>query len=257
MEVNKIYCCDCLDFMSKMENNFVDLILTSPPYNTSRNSGNIHNHEKRYDIYLEKRENEEYIKWIINIFKEYDRVLKDNRVVLFNISYGNEKPSLLWLLLAEIIKETNFMIADNIIWKKQSALPNSVSHNKLTRICEYVFVFCRKNEYNSFLANKQVTSKRPTGQLMYENIFNIVYAKNNDECNGLNKATYSTDLCNQLLAIYGKKGDLVFDSFMGTGTTALSSYENGMNYIGCELSQEQCNYANKRLENAKEQLKLF
>lgn len=61
--------------------------------------------------------------------------------------------------------------------KKKSALPNNVSHNKLTRICEFVFVFCRKNEYKTFVANKQVKSQSKTGQKYYENIFNFIEAK--------------------------------------------------------------------------------
>jgi DNA modification methylase len=60
----------------------------------------------------------------------------------------------MWLLIAEIIKQTDFTVADCISWKKQNALPNATSKNKLTRICEFIFVFVRKSEYLSFNTNK-------------------------------------------------------------------------------------------------------
>ena len=142
------------------------------------------------------------------------------------------------------------MIAEQIIWKKKSALPNNVSPNKLTRICEPVFVFCRKNEYKTYAANKKVKSiRKDTGQKYYENIFNFIEAANNDGPNKLNKATFSTDLCKQLLSIYSKEGDTVYDSFMGTGTTAVACKEMNINCIGSELSEAQYNYSLERLNN--------
>ena len=147
----------------------VDIVLTSPPYNTGRNSSNIKrgmdNYERRYDIYLEQRNADEYTNWTIDIFNNYDSILKKNGCILYNMSYGNENPEQMYLTIAEIINKTNFTIADTIIWKKKSALPNNVSHNKLTRICEFIFVFCRKNEYKTFISNKQIKSvNEKTGQ---------------------------------------------------------------------------------------------
>jgi DNA modification methylase len=241
---------DCFDLMNLMvkHDKKIDVVLTSPPYCTSRNNGSIKNYEKRYDVFLEAQTNEEYIKWTIDLFLSYDKILKENGTVLYNVSYGSENPSLLWLVVAEIIQKTEFMIADTIVWKKSSALPNNVSHNKLTRITEFVFVFCRKNEYKTFNCNKQVKSTSGTGQKYYENIFNFIEAKNNDGSNDLNKATFSTDLVLKLLNIYAKDDSEVFDSFMGTGTTALGCMIRKIKCIGSELSKDQCLLSKKRLE---------
>lgn len=253
----KVYNEDCLITMNKISNlgGKVDLILTSPPYNTGRNSGSMKNHEKRYDIYLEQRNSREYIDWTIDIFNHYDSILKENRCILYNMSYGNENPDQMYLTIAEIIEKTNFMVADTIVWKKKSAIPNNVSHNKLTRICEFVFVFCRKSEYKTFMTNKRVLSQRKTGQNNYENIFNFIEAKNNDGSNSLNKATYSSDLCEQLLRIYAKDNYIVYDSFNGTGTTGVACIRMGLNYIGSELSEEQYKYTVERLSKAMENQK--
>ena len=257
----KIYNEDCLTTMSKIAKagGKVDIILTSPPYNTGRNSGNIErgmkNHERRYDIYLEQRNTDEYNDWTVDIFNHYDSILKENGCILYNMSYGNENPEQMYLTIADVISRTNFTIADTIIWKKKSALPNNVSHNKLTRICEFVFVFCRKDEYKTFTANKKVKSQSKTGQNYYENIYNFVEAKNNDGSNNLNKATYSSELCEQLLNIYAKENAIVYDSFNGTGTTGVACIRLGLNYIGSELSEEQCKYSIERLNNALEEVK--
>ena len=143
------------------------------------------------------------------------------------------------------------MIAEMITWKKKSALPNNVSHNKLTRIIEPVFVICRKNEYKTYNANKQVKSISTTGQKYYENIYNFIEAANNDRSCNLNKATYSSDLCVQLLEIYSKKDAIVYDPFMGTGTTAIACEKYGnenMMCIGSELSEAQVEYSKNRLK---------
>ena len=242
---------NCLEVMPKfLKDNSVNLVITSPPYNTSRNSGTMENYEKRYDFYLENINNHEYMNCTVNVFNEFDRVLTENGCVLYNISYGNENADLLWLTIAEIIEKTNFCVADCIVWRKKSALPNNVSSNKLTRICEFVFVLCRKEEYNTFLCNKEVKSQSKTGQNYYNNMFNLIEARNNDGANDLNKATYSSELVEKLIKMYStNESDIILDPFMGTGTTGVACLELKRDFIGIELSQKQYEYSMDRLQN--------
>lgn len=251
--INKLYNEDCFETMKRIkENNIkIDAVITSPPYNTGRvtqTQRSIDNHENRYDIHLDNKTDKEYLDWSVDLFNSYEEILKENGVVLYNVSYSAENnPNIMWLLISEIINKTKFMVADCIIWKKGSALPNNVSHNKLTRITEFVFVFCRKEEYKTFNCNKKVKSRSKTGQRYYENIFNFFEARNNDGSNNLNKATFSTDFCEKLINIYLKEGNLVYDSFMGTGTTANACIKLGLNFIGSELSEAQCKYGEERI----------
>lgn len=233
----------------------VDIILTSPPYSTSRSKVKtekaMDTYNRRYDICLDDMTSEEYREWTVDLFNNFDKVLSKNGVVLYNVSYGSENPSALWLSLLSIIEKTNFMIADTIIWKKRSALPNNVG-NKLTRITEFVFVICRKDEYKTFNINKKVKSVRQdTGQKYYENMYNFIEAPNNDGACKLNKATYSSELCLQLLEMYAQKNYKIYDPFMGTGTTAIACEKWGNNEtvcIGSELSEAQVQYSKERLE---------
>lgn len=250
---------NCFETMDKMVkyNKKVDVILTSPPYNTGRTGKtqrSIDNYENRYDIHLDDMTDEEYLDWTNKLFVGYDSILKKDGVILYNISYGNENPNIMWLTMADIISRTDFMIADCVIWKKGSALPNNVSHNKLTRITEFVFVICRKEEYKTFKSNKQIKSVSDRGQNFYENIFNFVEAKNNDGSCKLNKATYSSDLCEKLLSIYAQPNSVVYDSFIGTGTTAIACEKMGFACYGSELSGAQVEFAENRLEEFRKEL---
>lgn len=259
---NKIFNEDCfitMKNMSKADFN-VDLVLTSPPYNTARDLKSErarNNHEGRYDEYSESMSDDEYDNFIARLFIYYDKVLSKNGVVLFNISYGNENPTQMWTCISKVCEETPFIIADCIVWKKSSAIPNNRSSNKTTRICEFVFVFCRKNEYMSFFMNKKELKKTTKGQANYENVFNFIEAANNDGSNNLNKATFSTELVRKLLLMYSKKGMTVYDSFMETGTTAIGCIREKMNYIGSEISKAQCDYSEKRIKIENAQLSLF
>lgn len=99
----------------------------------------------------------------------------------------------------------------------------------------------------TFNCNKKVTSYRKTGQAAYENVYNFIEAKNNDGSCPYNKATYSSDLCEQLLKLYAPQNAVVYDPFMGSGTTAVACKKLGLNYIGSEISQNQCEWAEKRI----------
>jgi site-specific DNA-methyltransferase (adenine-specific)/modification methylase len=253
MEINKIYCESNLDTMKRMPNNFVDLVITSPPYNIIRPNST----DRGYDVYKDGISNDEYISWTLDIFKGFNNVLKKNGIVLYNMSYGTENTILMSLVVADLIRKSDFTLADIIVWKKKTATPNNVSHNKLTRIVEYVYVFCRKSEFESYNCNKKELSKRETGQSIYENIFNFITANNNDESNNLNKATFSTEFVRKLFKIYAKENSLIYDPFMGTGTTEKACIIDKHNFIGSELSSSQVDYANKRLKPYLGQQTLF
>lgn len=236
-----------------------DVILTSPFYNTNKKAGKGRTLKNtsvkdgqydyvRYDTHVDNMTNQEYCDFTERLFLEFDRVLNLNGVVLYNINYGSENTEGMFLAINTVLTKTPFTLADVIVWKKKTALPNSCSPNKLTRIWEFVFVFCRKTETKTFNCNKEITSRRKTGQPAYENVYNFIEAKNNDGSCPFNKATFSTDLVEQLLDRYAVFEDTwVYDPFMGSGTTAVACKKMGFNCIGSEISENQVKWANERL----------
>lgn len=262
MQFDTIYNEDCFATMKRMPNGLCDIILTSPFYNTNKKQGKsvIIGKQKagysyvRYDSVIDNMTDDEYSDFTECLFNEFGRTLKPTGVVLYNISYGSENRDGMFKAIYHIIANTPFTIADVIVWKKKSAFPNSCSPNKLTRITEFVFVFCMKGSELSFYANKPVTSIRPTGQKAYGNVFNFIEAANNDEVCPIHKATYSTELCVKLLEIYAKPHSLVYDPFMGTGTTAVACKRLGHNYIGSDISPQYCAWAESRLSKIQKSL---
>lgn len=257
MELNKIWCeSNEITMKEHIDKKSIDVILTSPPYNNSR----LRNDEdtekgigyhKKYDVYQDVKSTQEYCDWIVSIFNQFDKILKNNGVVLWNTSYQAENNECaVWLSISDIIRKTNFCVVDHIIWKKKSTIPIT-QKNKLSKICEDVFVFARKDEWLDFNANKEYLKDSKTGQHYYKPIYNIIEAQNNDEKCPFNSATFSTDFVKKLLKIYATKNAIVYDCFMGSGTTALACKQMGLNYIGSEISPNQVEWAENRVKNGK------
>lgn len=260
-KINNEDCFKTIENIAKGGNK-VGLILTSPPYNTCRNSTNSKrrdNHEARYDIHLDNMTDSEYLEFTRELFNRFDSILNENGVVLYNLSYGTDtvntkedyKPNeIMYKVITKILDDTPFTIADTIVWKKSTALPNNTSKNKLTRICEFIYVFVIKSELKTFNTAKKVKSVSKKGQNFYENIYNLIEAKNNDGVNKLNKATFSSELVHKLLDIYYTSG-VVYDPFLGTGSTGFACEQLGIKWLGSEISSAQCEYARNRIRELK------
>lgn len=242
----KLYCGDCVEVMNQLidEGVKVDKVITSPPYNITRSTD-----DQGYDLYKDGMPNDDYIRWTLEVFDCYDRMLNENGCILYNMSYGSENTEVMNLTVAEILRKTDFTLADILVWKKKNAQPNNVSKNKVTRICEYVYVFCRRSEFDSFTTNKKSVGVSEKGQTMYENVTNFFCCENNDGAQDLNKATFSTAFVKHLMNMYVREDDIVLDSFCGTGTTLNACLSLGIEGIGIELSEAQCQYAKERLSS--------
>ena len=91
MEIDNIYNEDCNATMERLTD--IDVVLTSPPYNTDRPSGKLDDHSARYESFDDWLTDEQYTDWTIEKFKSFDKILKPNGTVLYNISYSVRKPS--------------------------------------------------------------------------------------------------------------------------------------------------------------------
>ncbi len=238
----------CIETMSNMQDKSVDGIITSPPYNinTERSDCYYNNGYSELDNLSEN----DYLQVRTDEFKEFERILKDKGVICYNISYAKENPILPTLLVSKVHNDTNLTIADIVCWKKPHSIPFQTSPTKLSRITELIYVFVRKDHLHTFKTNKEVSKvNRKTGQKFYKNYVNYIEAKNNDGYKSHLKACFSQDLVSQLINIYFPKGSLIYDPFMGIGTTCLSCLSNGCHYIGSELIEDTYNIAVERINN--------
>lgn len=247
-----IRCIDCIDAMKEMEAGSVDLVVTSPPYNMTSRAGGYAD-TGRYDVYTDWKTEDEYVEWTLDLFSHFDRVLAKDSAVVYNFSYSIENPALPYRLVADIQKSSGFALADTVIWKKPSGLPFPANLRRLSRIWEFIWIFARKDELDTFRVHKKVSRKSAkTGQTYWKVHYNLVEARNNDEPTPkLNQATYSSELVLKMLDIYAADGYTVFDPFNGTGTTGLAckmSPLKDLSYVGTEISEQQVKHSIKRIQ---------
>ena len=243
LETNQIYCGDTVETMGKINEGTIDLILTSPPYLASIRQDN-HKYPGAKDQIKDNQSVDDYLEWIVQNFKQYERILKKDGVLVFNFSYTTFNPSLPYFLINEVFKHTDFRIYDTFAWKKKSAMPVSGHPNRVTRIVEMVYIFA-KTPY--FKANKTVSSVSRTGQKYYNNYYNFIEARNNDGKVEGHEATFSTDFASFFIDLYSKENEIVLDNFSGTGTTPYASSKMNRQYIGIDLVEKFCDYAKNRI----------
>lgn len=129
MQNNIIYNEDCNNVIHNyIIPKSIDLILTSPFYNTNKKQGKnstLQNTKTngytylRYDTHIDNLSDDEYCDFTKKLFDGFDIVLKDNGVILYNLSYGNNNREGMFKCINTIIADTNFTIADVICWKKK------------------------------------------------------------------------------------------------------------------------------------------
>jgi DNA modification methylase len=235
--------------MKRIPDQFIDGIITSPPYNIAT---------KRTDCYydngysdIDNLSPEEYLKIRTEEFREFSRIIKNGAVICYNISYCKDNPILPTLLVSKIYNETDLTIADIICWKKNTSIPFQTSSTKLSRIAELIYIFVKKDYLHSFQTNKEISkTNEKTGQKFYRNYTNFIEAKNNDGYHCSLKASFSQELVDKIINIYFGCDSLIYDPFTGIGTTELSCIENSLNYIGSEISSEYFKIAEKRIKTS-------
>ncbi len=229
-----------------MDQMSIDGIITSPPYNVNTERSDCYYNNGYSDI--DGLTEAEYLSVRLNEFKEFSRVIVNNGVICYNISYAKENPILPTLLVAMVHNETDLTLADIICWKKSNAIPFQTSPTKLSRIAELIYVFVKKESLHTFRTNKQVSKvNEKTGQKFYKNYVNFIEARNNDGYKCMLKASFSQQMVSQLINIYFPPGSLIYDPFTGIGTTQLSCIDNDCDYIGSEIVNDTFNIAAYRI----------
>ena len=118
-----------------------------------------------------------------------------------------------------------------------------------------IYVFVKKEFLHTFKTNTEISKiNKKTGQKFYKNYVNFIEAKNNDGYKCHLKASYSQELVDKLINIYFPPNSIIYDPFIGIGTTALSCIRNNRYYIGSEIKEDTFEIAINRI---KEELKIL
>ena len=158
--INKVINGDNLEVLSKLPNNSIDLIITSPPYFQQRDYGNGIN-----EIGNEKTE-KEYLDNLLNVFHECVRITKDTGTIVFNLGdkYINGGLQLIpYKFAIQALEKENVFLVNNIIWNKLNPTPRQ-DKRKLVQATEPFFVFAKTKKYkfkmDEYLKHLDILNKK-------------------------------------------------------------------------------------------------
>ena len=250
IELNKIYNEDCIQTMNKMPDNFIDLTVTSPPYDNLRT----------YNGYSFDFE---------SIAKELFRVTKEGGVVVWIVGDATIKGSESGTSFKQALYfiECGFNLHDTMIYEKNSSTyPANNKSNRYSQIFEYMFILSKgkpnktnliKDKANKWAGHKDFSGKlkNPVPDFSPRNNIWKYTTSFNDKTN--HPAVFPEQIAKDHIITWSDKGDLIYDCFMGSGTTAKMALSNERNYIGSEISKDYCHIIEERINNHKKQLKLL
>lgn len=265
---NQILAGDCLDLLAGVPDGIADLVITSPPYADQR--------KQTYGGVPIDR----YVEWFMPIAKQLHRVLEPRGSFVLNIKErvadGERHTYVLELILA--MRKQGWLWTEEYIWHKKNCHPGKWP-NRFRDAWERCLHFTRQRDFAMYqdavrvpmgdwrharLKNLSETDRRRDDSRVKsgfgKKIQNwvgreLAYPSNvlhlATECsNKSHSATFPLALPTWFIQLFTKKGDLVLDPFMGSGSTALAAKKLGRDYLGIELADQYVALARERLVRA-------
>jgi len=249
--IDEVVCGDCFELMKKMPDNSVDLVLTSPPYDNLRDYNGF-----TFDFE--------------SIAKELFRVTKQGGVVVWVVGDATIKGSETGTSFKQALyfKEIGFNLHDTMIYRKSNRPP--LNHPRYEQEFEYMFILSKgkpnvvnllttkclnagkinggtaRNSGSDTLQKKHGAGKPYKETKPLGNIWSYTVGVEKDN-RGIHPAIFPEKLAQDHIKSWSNKGDLIFDPFMGSLTTAKACKGLGRRFIGCEISEEYCKIGEQRL----------
>ncbi len=234
--------------MQEIPDNSVHLMITSPPYNVS----------KDYDKNLSLGQ---YLELLENSFWETYRVLVNGGRACINVANIGRKPYIpLSDYISQIMINIGFNMRGEIIWNKaSSASPStawgswmSATNPILRDIHEYILIFS-KGDYDRNKKGKQSTIRKEDFIEWTKSVW-VMKAESAKKIG--HPAPFPEELPYRLIQLYSFQDDIILDPFMGSGTTAISSLKSHRYFIGYEIEPAYIELCNRRISTYLDQLTL-
>ena len=240
-----------LEILKKIPDKSIDLIFADPPYNLQLRDTlyrpdqttveAVTNDWDKFETY------QAYDKFCLLWLQQCKRVLKDGGALWVIGSYHNI------LRLGNSIQNLGFWILNDIIWHKTNPMPN-FRGTRFTNAHE-TLLWCTTSRKAKYTFNYQNLKELNEGKQMRSDWHIPICAGKERLRESNNQRSHPTQkpeaLIYRILLASSKKGDLILDPFLGSGTTAVVAKKLQRNYIGFEQNMEYINLANKRLKKTK------
>lgn len=220
MDINKVYNVDCLNYINTIPDNFIDLVIVDPPYGDNSGYG------RKNKTILNNESEEINYKFLKAI---YNKMKNDTSLYLF----------------------TNHKFAFQL---KNFALGNKFNYRMLCIMVKnnigmgYGF----RNQYELCLVLEKGKAKYNLNN--FSNVWKMKHVNHDDNSHPHQK---EYDIIRKIILHSSKKNDIVFDGFMGSFSTAIASYKEKRNFIGCELDTKWYKLGQKKLNQIMNQTTLF
>jgi len=259
LEKSQIILQDCLEFMKNVPDNSVQLIVTSPPYNVGKE-------------YERKSKLEEYLAWQEQVIAECVRILKSDGSIFWQVGnyVENGEVAPLDILLYPIFTKFDLKLRNRIVWHFGHGLhcKNRFSGRHetilwLTKSDNYIFnldavripqKYPNKKAYkgeNKGKLSGNPLGKNPSDVWEYSNVKHNHPEKTDHPCQ------FPEAMIERIVKSVTKRGDMVFDPFVGSGTSVIVAEKLGRIGVGTEVMKNYVDIANKRLKEARAQKRLF
>lgn len=255
MQLDVIQCGDSAELMKQIPDCYIDLTVTSPPYDGLRKY-------KGFDWDFQK------------IAQELFRVTKPGGVVVWVVNDGTEGGSETGTSFRQALyfkDVAGFRLHDTMIWRKTNPLPQ-VRQPRYASCFEYMFVFSkgkpktfnpimRKTKYGglerwSREKNVNAETGRTLKHMVFKeyaleyNVWEMQVARNKTT----HPAVFPAELANRHISTWSNPGDIVLDPFVGSGTTAIEALMLNRHYIGFDISEEYCEMSRTRIQEASQKV---
>lgn len=243
--VNKIYNMDCIEGMKQIPDNYVDLVITDPPFaiefkakrsNYNRSQSNVLEGYKEIS-------KEKYYEFTLQWMKEVYRILKESGSMYVFSGWNNLKDIL------NAIDAIGFITVNHIIWKYQFGV---VTQRKFVTSHYHCLYVCKNEQKRKFFPYSRFDKddkKETGGSLHYQDKEDVWYIKR-EYWNGDQKTPTKlpAELIKKILQYSSEEGDIILDPFLGSGQVAVVSKMLKRKYIGFEIVKEYYEFARERLE---------
>jgi len=244
-EANKIYQENCLDTLRQIDDNAIDLTITSPPYNMNLRIRNgkycsrqiVKEFSTKYEGFNDNIPIEEFYAFHLQVLKE---LLRTSAIIFYNIQIVTGSKRAFFKIIGELAD----YLKDIIVWDKGYAQP-AMAQKVLNKRTELILVFDAKNA----ISRQFLTANFNRGTL--NDIWQI---KRGKKVVNSHSAVFPEELVQTIIENFSVEGNLIYDPFIGTGTTAVVAKKLKRKFIGSELTLKYFEVANQRINSLNQTL---
>lgn len=223
MEINKIYNEDCIKEIDKIENESIDMIFTDPPYKLvtggRKNSMLKDTHDTPFskDGECFEHKTPEFKDWIPKLFSK----LKNDRYIFIMTNDRNMRE--IW----DLCENSGFRFCELLVMDKGKGVPSTY----FFKSCEFILMFM-KGKYRRF------------NNFGIKTVFSVDLPRGKNKIHPTEK---SVKMIEDIITSVTFENEIVFDPFIGSGSTAVACINTNRNYIGFEIEEKYCKIIEDRL----------